>query len=281
MRKLVLILLMLLSFVASAEWLVYDYKATIKRLEPTFKPTKENGCNYTMRQVTDVISGYLVLKDCEVGDTICSEVGKGDLYVCRRGDKQYDKMVWRAGFDIQTSFFGNGFSTCKTYANLNDKISDTKRANRCTVMFDFDFLRPVAHDELAPVKNVDCEYAYGFLGWFNMDVKFVNTGFGSSEYKIVYPKYNICTYDEGGVCLRVKSANGMVTAKGDYVGNCGGATINSCNQFVVSTNPVSGTWTLKLNVAKSKSAPLSDELIESYVVGLFRASEFFDGSIED
>lgn len=281
MKKLMMAMATLFCISSFANWLVYDYRASIKRVEPVFKSVDGN-CEYYVKQATDTIQGYLVIKDCEIDyEDYCPEAFNGYLYVYRRGDALYNKAIWKTAVVVTPAYFGTNFYSCKRYDTFTEQTRNALRATKCSVMIDFDFARPISEEETVTIKGDTCKYQYGFFGWFNKESLVANGGFGTTGVKIVYPKTTICSTETGGLCLYIRNASGSFLSKAVYKGECGGVGANSCNNGITDLAQINGTWTLKLNVSKTKSVSQNEVLVEDYILGLLKADGCFDATFEE
>lgn len=243
---------------AMAQVLVYDYKASIKRIEPVFAK-KAGAVTESYKTVSDTIMGYVILPECVdcnvdgVDNFLAAEPGVA--YLTRKGDKLSAKAN---AFD--DTFGGNGervWSVVKTVANVDAALfgayvnhgqnpvdgtpqKSKKNANKAWMFLSYTL--PNAEQANTLYSILVTKYGntsqnelmnYGFFGVDNLDAGTVdNAGFGIA--KVMVKKVagipgtdgGICTPGEDPIpgyeesCSYIASISGTITGAPTYQGPC-------------------------------------------------------------
>ena len=282
----------LLTIVVSCSFagnIVYDYKASIKRLEPVYSVKKINKASYVTdayKTVSDTIIGYLVVPACATcvddGDPNFTEftddaewLGVG--YFIRKGDKLSKKLKYpfiaktvinpyAAMFGAYTPMTnGDGATPSKPYADV--------RANKYAWM-SLAFAIPAKAKAYSTVDSGNAlkkfpgdEIPYGFLGFDNQNKVYVdNAGFGTVKVLSFSEaaETGFCSSKPGKdwSCQMVNTIAGSTVGMADYQGPCGVTPMwdvcydaaNEVVDYTVNESTIHGTWTLKYNKALSSVA---------------------------
>ena len=258
----VALLVFLCGSIVSGQWLAYDFKASIKRLDNNlgvvkYSPDEYDGVSKAQAvfesygTVNDTLTGILFVPAC----TACCDCGEADpsqpalFYVVRKGDKT--KTVWELDAGVMTGAFGK------------------KAAMRC------------GDDELAggptSLKGLDQAFAslflpfgelgdmleygkfglwpYGFLGFCSGSGEITCTGFGKVKTAVRSTTGNCNETSRTSVCVELQSVSGQLTGIVEQIGGCSEPPIWELCSFtedsptgqVLYDVPVCGSWSLKLN----------------------------------
>lgn len=263
---------------------VYDYKASIKRINPTYKVRtvdKAKAVTTSYSVVSDTLSGYIVVPAC----VACAEGGVSDsiggftndktyAYIIRKGNK-YKKNVLKTKPVMSSAIFG-------AYVNNTSKKTDPQKAEAPLASIKdakkaWMYLAYASHDagkndmlssEVVLTKVNPTDLYYGFLGFDNKGiVTIVATGFGTAKImsKAEVTDLGFCgdNTTPGWSCQYINTISGTLIGLAEYEGPCGITPMwNLCysedkNTASVNDAVISGTWTLKFN--KSLSAVAADE----------------------
>lgn len=245
---------------AMAQVLVYDYKASIKRIEPVFAK-KAGAVTESYKTVSDTIMGYVILSECVdcnvdgVADFLKAEPGVA--YLTRKGDKLSAKAN-----DFDDTYGGNKgqvvWSVVKTVANVDAALfgayvnhgqnpvdgtpqKSKKNANKAWMFLSYTLpnaeqantLYSILVTKYGNTSQNELMY-YGFFGVDNLDAGTVdNAGFGTA--KVMVKKIAGTPGTEGGVCTPgtpatpgteescsyIASISGTITGAPTYQGPCG------------------------------------------------------------
>ena len=259
---------------------VYDYKASIKRINPTYKnyTATVRGSKYatvseSYSVVSDSIKGYIVTKECVGCDTQNTSLATSSLdqkavvaYLTRTGDKK-DKYIWQVDATYSANVFGAFIYP--TEGNPQKDASAAKKA-----WMDLDYSIPAEKNskfvKLSEYVNVKADRIpsgydkayYGFLGLDNYGpIKVVQTGFGTASSAVTPGTEGSlgCLEPQPGKepCskITVKSISGTLVGDATYDGLCGNIPMWDVCKTTVKAHVAgfSGTWTLKLNTSLTKS----------------------------
>lgn len=251
----------LLTIVVSCSFagnIVYDYKASIKRLEPVYSVKKINKASYVTdayKTTSDTIVGYIVVPACatcvELGDAVYTEgtyeewdeISETVGYFIRKGDKLSKKLDYP--FIAKTTVYPSS-AMFGAYTPMDDNngavipgkpYADVKANKYAWMALDFVIpAKPVVEDDEYLYHSIDSKYAlkkypgtpvpYGFLGFDNQGAVLVeNAGFGTvkvlsfSEAATMGFCNSTPGYDWS--CQMVYSISGSTVGDADYQGPCG------------------------------------------------------------
>lgn len=265
---------------AVAQTVVYDYKASFKRVNPIYKIRKVSGAEVVTESygvTSDSIKGYVILPLCTDcgGAAATSLVMPGTAYLTRSGDKYSAKAdlanVLKTSVFAQAAIFGsNAFIIGGATPNGDPHaLKDLKSA---WMFMSFSTPNPTAADVvdsgLIIPKAAGQDVWYGFMGLDNyLGGSITGAGFGSAR---VLTQSQAATLGFcGGIpassssCRMVQSISGSTIGFFGYDGLCGNTPMwdvcVSDATGMVTSAPISGTWTLKFNNSLSKVAPASQE----------------------
>ena len=277
--KKILAALLVASFGAGlmAQNLVYDYKASIKRLDAQFSVKSANKSKFvasSYKVASDTIKGYVVLPICvschaDGVESTLSDDFVGTAYLVRSGDKLSKKAgvpyVLVTPVDAAAAIFG-------AYVNIKDNAgtpqANIKAANKAWMWLDY----ALPNDATAistkyVLKNVaEDQITLGFLGLTNTgvaeDTLVQHTGFGAAKITgwTQAAELGWCVDGEGaeGSCQYVSSISGTLVGYPTYLGMCLVTPMwDVCyskpdNTDMVNDGVISGSWTFKFNSSVTK-----------------------------
>lgn len=273
---------------AVAQSVVYDYRATFKRVDPVYKVRTIKDGSSSYKAVTesygiksDSITGYVVLpvcEDCE-GDLESSmEDFTGVAYLVRKGDKLSKKLelpyVLKTDVEAAAAIFGKN-AYIVGYP-VNGDPSDVKDLKNAWMTLEFATpgaadMDPGVIDSGALIKNAAGESVwYGFLGLDNVggSMPYIwNKGFGTVK-TISQSEATTLGFCDGSTipgwsCAIIQSISGSTLGEFGYEGLCGNTPMwDLCNPTetgMVTVAPIAGTWSLKYNKSLSGVADASKE----------------------
>lgn len=271
--------------------LVYDYKASIKRIDPVYKGrtvvldgVKKTRVTESYNVVSDTISGYIVIKPCkacdEDGIDSSLDLNDGTAYLVRKGDKYAKKngkpFVLRAPVGVKSYIFG-AYTIGQEDPVLDPQGSD-KDAKKAWMALSYttNIESDTLYSEQVLPKYGDRdprnEVLIGFLG---LDVlagaDITQMGFGTVKFLTQKEKGSIgfCTEDPDDVsnCKIINTISGTLIGDPIYLGLCGATPMwdlcysdgqNNGGQAVIT-----GTWTLKFNstLSNAEKYPVKEDII--------------------
>ena len=299
--KKILAALLVASFGAGlmAQNLVYDYKASIKRLDAQFSIKSANKAKFvasSYKVASDTISGYVALPICiscyaqGVRTTMDDNFG-GYAYLVRKGDKISKKAgipyVLVTPVKANAAIFG-------AYVNIKDNAgkpqANIKAANKAWMWLDYNLpedSKSISTKYVLPNVAED-EITIGYLGLTNDSVTakgatVYHTGFGAAKITgwTQAAELGWCADQPGdeGSCQYVSSISGTLVGYPHYLGMCGVTPMwDVCYNAGVNTNMVkdgviSGSWTFKYNqsVTKGYNAATTQAAKDAYIFGKLKA----------
>lgn len=287
MKKLLTaILLGAFAVSASAQYLIYNYKASFKRVDPVYQKvsyafnsyssTAKDFTGYfdTFRVASDSLNGYLIIPACD--DCLTEEVaenygwadfGSGDddeyaadaptLLVTRKGDKLY-KAVWLIDDDVivDAAMFNKGVALRIPNGadNLAGKPSSIKKIKTAWGILAYGINNVIEDEQHITMKRIESEQStsYGFLGYQSLGGLIESAGFGSVSVITNDGSTTIgfCgnTVIPGTQCIAVNKISGSMVGWFDYVGLCDAPPMfDICDYTGIAEAPISGTWSLSIN----------------------------------
>ena len=265
---------------AVAQTVVYDYKATFKRVNPVYKVRTENKVKFVTESYnvsSDRISGYVILPlcvDCN-GPVNTSMNNAGVAFLTRKGDK-YSKAnnlpyVLRTNVMASSAIFGNNAYILGT-TPADETPSSVKNLKSAWMMLGFAVPNNGANtiDSGKLIKEAaGFNVWYGFMGLDHIGGGWVqNYGFGSA--RVLTNKQAATLGWCGGLpgattsCPMGQSISGSTLADFVYAGLCGATPMwDVCSTDTLAgwsagmanvggVAPIAGTWTLKFNNTLSK-----------------------------
>jgi hypothetical protein len=293
------------SILFAESYAVYNFKASLKRIEPVLTIQRAGGVNsrhLSYRTVTDTITGYLVVPECcdasdNGGCVTCgnsSLFGKNELdesntylYIFRKGEKIEKNSLVKIKADyVFASVFGQRYNSAYNGSNAEDavfkKLKNSSFAMSCVFpekLFDAKF-----YGTGTPTNGMR-ELDYGMLGYTCLDGTMFFTGYGSASPIMKKTEdIGVCYSEIKTVkCIRITSVSGNMTGMFNY-GNpaicetCDEwAIVDPCSYYEpVYQSPVSGTWMVKYNSAISERKFKTREEIEDYLKGIVKKKEIID-----
>lgn len=269
---------------------VYDYKASIKRIDPSYKVrtvNKAKAVTSSYNVVSDTLSGYVVVPACVACDEngVSSSVTEdfaGTAYIVRKGNK-YAKQVLKTPVTMASAIFGAYVNNTGS-SNENDEeptrplasIKDSKKAWMYLAYASQDsrFQLP-SNVVLKKVTSTDLNY--GFLGFDNVGIVEIEaTGFGAAKFLgwTEAAELGFCGQSKPNEfsCQIINSISGTLIGFAEYDGACSLTPMwDLCytkgdeekniqpNVTPVADAVISGTWTLKFNKSLSTVASADKE----------------------
>jgi len=274
---------------AAGPVLIYNYKASFKRVNPVYTKISYSFNQYdgksdmytalfdTFGVASDSLNGYLVIPKCEDcgGDwsTFNFDADYEDLtsflYVRRAGDKEF-KAVWKLPVWLYAGMFNSGVGS-RLYGHGDDlELSPTslQKLKGAFLRFDTEVYGVLSAAETVEVGGVESTQTvpYGFLGLQNRVTEgcysgwMEGTGFGSVSVVTSKTSTSIgfCGTDvePGTSCIALNSISGSMIGSFYYSYLCDQIPIfDICDMFApVDYAPISGTWSIKLNISLSTKA---------------------------
>lgn len=266
--------------------LVYDYKASIKRIDPVYKARKVKGTlaiTESYNVVSDTISGYVVLPKCTACDGTVDDYldVEGTAYLVRKGDK-YSKKAGKP-FVLQTDvaaaaaiFGAYVIDGASADGKPQVSIADAKKAWMSmvyTTHVDDRNYEKITSDYILPKygDKDDKNTAYfGFLGLDNYAGANVwAAGFGTAkiltEREAASLGFCVSTPGSSKSCQYINTITGTLIGDPAYQGACGATPMwNVCYPDNANENQavISGTWTLKYNKTLSAKTNQKEEILK-------------------
>ena len=254
---------------------VYDYKASIKRINPTYKVRtvdRSKAVTESYSVVSDTLSGYVIVPACiacdEAGvESSIAENFAGTAYIVRKGDK-YVKSVLKTPAKMASAIFGAYVNNTTSNNAPRASIKDAKKAWMSLAYASQDSSATISSEVV--LKRVGAtELNYGFLGFDNIGVVAIDAaGFGTAKImsKAEVTDLGFCgdTTTPGWSCQYINTISGTLVGTAEYQGPCNVTPMwdlcySAERQITDSVTDavVTGTWTLKFN--KSLSAVAANE----------------------
>jgi hypothetical protein len=270
---------------AVAQTVVYDYKASFKRVNPVYKVRKVDGAKMVTESYgvsSDSLRGYVILPlctDCN-GPATTSFGNAGTAYLTRKGDK-YSKaanlpFVLKTAVLADSAIFGKsayvlGDNSIATAGNPH-ALKDLKSAWMRLSFVTPDAAATDVIDSGLLIKEASgTPVWYGFLGLDNYLGGIVNNaGFGSAKVLTTTQAATLgwCGGLPGSTtsCQMVRSISGSTLASFGYDGLCGAVPMwDVCvpdTTGMVAVAPIAGTWSLKFNNKMSNAANQEAEILK-------------------
>lgn len=274
MKKLTMFLMaMAVGFAASAQYLVYDFKASYQAVAPFYQKvtytledydasgssyTKYTGYFDTFDCVKDSLKGYLVLvscDDCGEGSDYFPEYGI--LWVQRKGDKLFEN-IFEMEVDTDAAMLNKGVASRLSSpdpASLETSPTSLKKLKKAWMCIDFPTIDWYEDGINVEVKNLASQQTtvYGFLGYQNYEVELAACGYGKVSVIVNKGSQSIgfCGTDiqPGSKCTAVSSIKGCFGGGAFYEGLCNEVPMwDICDIFTpVDYAPICGSWSIKLN----------------------------------
>lgn len=301
MKKMIAILFALATVCVLAEtaqsYAVFEFRATLKRIEPVMTSQKATGVNprhlsYTL--TNDTIRGFVVLPECcdaieagkctscgDVSNFGCDESGEPvtTLYIYRQGEKNEKATLVKVPADeIFATVFGQGANSAYIDSDAEDVVFKKLTKSSLTMKFSL----PEGLFESRPFKVSSNLYTggmrdldYGFLGYTCLDGEIIMSGFGTAKPTVkTNATYGYCESTSSSVkCLKLQSVTGNLVGKFNY-GNT--ALCLECVEWSLTdpcffyapiyASPVTGTWTLRYNQSLSGKKITDESELEAILL---------------
>ena len=260
---------------AVAQTVVYDYKATFKRVNPVYKVRTESGAKYVTESYgvsSDQIKGYVILPLCDDcnGPVASSMANSGTAYLTRKGDKYSAKaglpFVLKTAVVADSAIFGKNAYILGTTPPDGDPsaIKDLKSAwMKLSFVTPDAALTDVIDSGLIIKEAAGTPVWYGFLGMDNVLGGTVsNAGFGTAKVLSTTQAATLgwCGGLPGSTtsCQMVQSISGSTLGDFGYDGLCGAVPMwDVCvpdATGMITAAPIAGNWTLKFNNSLSNAS---------------------------
>ena len=271
--------------VASAQWLVYDYKASIKRLDNQIKTVKYSADMYdqkantetlmdTYAQVSDSLSGYLLVPICigcaEIGSDTSLPFGDSFIYVNRKADKT--KGWWKMDAVVAAGLQDKDVTWRKEGDALEFGPTSLKKLQHAwgSVVYAFEDIAPDApHGKYG-------NWPYGFLGHGSAEGTITSTGFGDAKL-LSETITGFCSPTTEESCLVVSNIVGTMVGIVLQKPVCEVPVIwDVCSLSGMFDAVISGTWSIKLNQKVTGKANASEDTdaFESWLKSKYGFSSF-------
>ncbi len=262
-KMLITLLVAAISVTAMANVLVYDYKASIARLDVNLRKFKVNSSAINLDTANtryDTLVGYLAIyacNKCNDSQMRLSSQFYNDawMYVKRAGDKVAVKKAPKGWYRTPAEFAAAMFGPKAAYYSIDGVTVDTRnQSTRAWARLNYEILYPTSVDEETGADVPDgMKYSgevYGFLGLGNLDSYFQHAGFGYVTYD-PFTTDGACGITNTDYCWKLYSIYGTLIADCTYAGKCGDYIFDICSLSPVADAVAYGTWSLKLNNALS------------------------------
>jgi hypothetical protein len=271
-KAVAIVLVFLGTLVSDGQWLAYDFKANIKRVDNVLGPVQYSPDQYdgtakvkavfeSYNLGNDVLTGLLFVPAC------ASCCGCGELqptapydealfYVVRKGDKS--RSIWPFSATFAVGAFGKQAAMRCGVDALAGGPTSLKGLNQAWASLSWTF------DD----SGVDANYGafgmwpYGFLGFCSGEGSVDCTGFGKVSTAVKTTQANCSNPAQTNVCIELLSVSGQLTGFTTQIGGCSEPPIWDLCSFgeltpagqSVDSAVISGTWSLKLNRKLSAQA---------------------------
>ena len=236
MKKLVTILALFITISTFAEYQVFNYSASIKRIDPYLYT---DGSTVT----SDTLKGLLVTVCCYPCGAPMGKAYPNWLFIIRGKDKF--KTVWKIPVKVDGGIFGKKIYAYNLDWDWTDLLIDSnwnyglkknlvKPADRSwgSIYFKSDMFMKVLYFD----RKLTAVYDYGLLGYKCTDIEMTHTGFGNAGIKY---NHNLNDF----VNPYIKGISGSVTgsAKIPYF------SFDPSNLTSYDIAPISGTFNIRFN----------------------------------
>ena len=277
MNKLFTALLVTACAGAMAQTVVYDYSASIKRIQPEVKKVKvakATTIGERYKVVSDKIVGYVQLPIClECNGTLTTtadeDVFTGYAWLTRNdstlkkaakaGDINYFTKV---AVKAEAALFGSFVDV--TLPQATNRALDPKNAKNVWMSLSYAMPDTTLLETLSLgylLKGTAYEVDYGMLGYtHNTATTVYETGFGTAATAVTAATIDICGSTPGYSCVVVNQVSGTITGWPGYEGPCGAMPMWDICDFdgtTVDVAVICGTWSIKLD-KKMTNAGLAD-----------------------
>lgn len=264
MKKTAMLVLLvsLCSVIASGQWLAYDFKASIKRLDNKlgivkYSPDVYDGVSRAQAvfesysTVSDTLTGLLFVPEC----ASCCNCGEPEpnsqaiLFIKRKGDKT--KALWEFNADFITGAFGKKAAMRCGEDVLAGGPTSLKGLDQAWANLFLTFDEAGTLEEYGKFGL----WPYGFLGFCSGAGEITCTGFGKVKTLIQSTTGNCNESAKTSACVELQSVSGQLTGTVEQIGGCSEPPIwelCSFGEFSPAGQMrydavVSGSWSLKLN----------------------------------
>ena len=236
MKKLTFLLALLISLSVFAEYQVFNYSASIKRIDPYLYT---DGSTVT----SDTLKGLLVTVCCYPCGASMGKAYPNWLFIIRGKDKT--KTLWKIPVQVDGGIFGKKLDAyyvdyiwldtlINSNFNYGVKKSIVKPADRSwgKIYFKCDMFKKLYYYD----KKICGTYDYGLLGFKSTNVEMYHSGFGNAGIKY---NYNLDNY----VNPYIKGVSGTISGSATFPY----FSIDPSNLSTYDVAPISGTFNIKFN----------------------------------
>jgi len=285
--------------VASAQWLVYDFKASLKRLDAQLTQVKYSANVYDQKANTeayldsytvasDSLKGYLqvpICIGCNDNGTDSSQAMASLLYIVRKDDKS--KAIWKFAPEVSAGLFNKGVGV--RIIDPDDLLggpTSMKGLSQAWLDFWFPF-----EDQgiLAPFGKFNTDYQYGFLGFGSVEGYIDYAGFGKAKLDS-QSSVGVCGGSTSSACYMISTISGSLTGSSEWTGLCAQAPIWDICAFAgdplggpLTRATVNGSWSIKLNnkVSAAVNGASTDAAKEAILVDKLGGGELIGSSASE
>lgn len=236
MKKLFVLLAFLVSFSCLAEYQVFQYRATFKRIEPDLATGGST-------VVSDTLKGYMITVCCYPCGASMGKAYPNWLYVVRGKDKT--KTLWKIPVKVDGGIFGKKIDAKYIDDNWVDYLDRynwdygllkpmLKPANKAWAQI---YFKTSMFKQLVCVnKKVYSVYNYGLLGYKNSYAMLQHSGFGSAGIKLNRALENY-------VNPYIVSISGTITGEAGFPT----FSLDPSNYTTYDIAPITGTFQIRFN----------------------------------
>jgi hypothetical protein len=295
--------------------LVYDFKASVKRINPVISTIKYSSDVWDAKKndvstklasyavVNDTLKGYFAVTACstcaaEGWEEFNADENAADLYITRTGDKK--KLAWSfENVSVNGGVFGKGVGTRFDDDALADGPTSLKNIKSAWMYIGFG-TDVYGYNTTNKAYGTDVFPFYGLLGEDYQGVEIECAGFGKAVGG------STTTVIEGGICapgststagcIRIDSITGTITGMADIEGPCDTPMWDSCVTTIVPDEDdedaeyeagtlnevaVCGTWSIKFNkkMTQKVNNGLADE--DAFILSSLKAKSAIQDGFTD
>lgn len=277
--------------------LVYDFKSSVKRLNPVVSTIKYSSDimdskNNTSKKlesytiVNDTLNGYFLINNCST----CTADGWtefnddqniAEIWLTRSGDKK--KLAWIfTSVEFEGGVFGKGVGVRPTSDYLASKATSLKNIKSAWLNISFDSstfgLNTLNHN-----YGTNFYPYYGLLGEDYQEVSFECSGFGKAtgNSKTIIIDGGICGTPDSvtNSCVRIESITGNLVGTADIASPCCTPMWDSCAltldpeadvESQINKVGINGTWSIKFNKKMTKTVN-ETEVDEEFILSKLNA----------
>lgn len=236
---------------------VYDYKASIKRLEISAKyNSKAKYVTQKYSVKSDSIIGYVLLPVCSNCEgTIESSLDIADDGYAYLTLKSNSKLVAGQDYKVLKAPIKASIGVFGADQEMDGTIVDVKKANQAWMALDFPIDAAQFDTAMLVAKDASAGVPLGFYGLTNVGeladrIDIQNTGFGTAKI-LSSTSFDFCLGSSTKTCLSVATISGTLVGYPGYLAACDHTPIwDLCDVSEtgeINEAVISGTWSLKFN----------------------------------